>query len=212
MKDKKTIKPIITIAILLIIGIVIIVTNKFEYSVEYSKNVRLELYLAKSFEIDDVLEITNDVYENQNAIVQKSGPFQDTIAITVKSTTAEQNEEIVNKINEKYGTSLKTEDLNLYYNSNYRGRDIIEQYLTASIVAGIIILALFGIRYKKIGTWKVISSVITIFVCTQVLYLTLTSIFSMPINSITIASCIAVSIFCLIYLGSNYEKALNKPE
>lgn len=212
MKDKKTIKAIIAIVILLIIGIAIIVTKKFEYSVDYSKNVRIELYLGKSFEINDILEIANDVYENEKIIVQKAGPFQDTIAITVKSTTDEQNNKILNKINEKYETSITTEDLNLYYNSNYRGRDIIEQYLIAGMIAGIAILVIFVIRYKKIGILKVISSVIAIFICTQVLYLTLTSIFNMQINNITIASYIAILIFCLIYLSSNYEKALNKHE
>lgn len=212
MKDKTTIKAIIAIVILLIIGIAIIVTNKFEYSVDYSKNVRIELYLGKSFEINDILEIANDVYENEKIIVQKAGPFQDTIAITVKSTTDEQNDKILSKINEKYETSITTEDLNLYYNSNYKGRDIIEQYLIAGMIAGIAILVIFVIRYKKIGILKVISSVIAIFICTQVLYLTLTSIFNMQINNITIASYIAILIFCLIYLSSNYEKALNKHE
>lgn len=210
MKENKTLRLIIVVALLLAIGIGIIVINKFQYSLDYSKNVRLEIYLGKTFEVNDILSIANDVYDD--AIVQKAGPFQDTIAITVRSTSEEQNTEIINKINEKYETSFTVDDIVLYYNSNVRGRDQIELYIVVSIISGLIILLSFGVRYHKLGVVKILASVIGVTVGTQVLYLTLASICNMKINNVTIASGIAILIFCFMYLSANYEKALKKSE
>lgn len=212
MKDKRTLRGLIVILILLVVGIAIMATNKFQYSVDYSKNVRLEIALGKTFEINDILEIAQNIYEKEEVIIQKAGPFQDTIAITVKGTTEEKNNEIINKINEKYETELTAEDITLYYNSNIRGREEIEKYLLVSVIAGVGILTFFGIRYKKLGIGKVLGSVVCVAVGTQILYLTLMSICNMPINNITIASGIAILIFCFMYLSANYEKVINKAE
>lgn len=212
MKNNQTLRAIIVLVLLLVVGAGIMVMNKFQYDTNYSKNVRLEVYLGKNFEIKDMVEATNEIYENQQVIVQKAGPFEDTVAITVKETTEEQKEQLLQKINEKYGMTLTNENIASYYNSNVRGRDLIEPYIGVSIIAGVLILVFFGIRYHKLGVTKVLGSVVGIIVGTQILYLTLTSIFSMKVSNITIASGIAILIFCVMYLSANYEKAIKKAE
>lgn len=210
MKNNQTLRVIGVLILLLAIGIGIIAMNKFQYNVNYSKNVRLEIYLGKNFETNDILAMARNIYENQEVVVQKAGVFQDSIAITVKSVEEEQNAELISKINEKYETELTVEDIDIYYNSNVRGRDLIEPYLLVSTIAGLLILVFFAVRYYRLGILRVIGSLIGVGVGTQILYLTLMSICNMPVNSITIVSGIAILIFCMMYLSANYEKALKK--
>jgi len=208
MKENQTLKSIAVIIILAVIGIAIIVFNKFEFNVNYSKNVRLEINLGKSFEINDILEMANAIYTNGEAIVRKAGDYQETITITIKDYTDEQNEELINKINEKYETNLTTEDIVIYYNSNVRGSDLIKPFILSSGIAGALILMFFGIRYYKLGLVKVLGSSVGIVIGTQILYLTLTSIFRMQINEATISVGITIAMFCLMYLVATYERKL----
>ena len=211
MKSNK-IKGLIIIIALLLLGVVIIVLNKFAFSINYSKNVRLEIHLGKDFEISDVLALVSDVYKEQGAIVRKSGGFSDTITVTLRAISDEQNEEFVNKLNEKYETSFTTSDLNIYYNSNVRGTDMMKPYIAVSTIVAVIIIGYFAVRYRKIGMVRAILGPIMVGIGTQVLYLCLMSIFRMEINEGTIASGIAIIIFCLMYLINCYEKELKATE
>ncbi len=207
MKDNK-IKGLIIILALIVIGIVVIIVNKFEFNVNYSKNVRLEINMEKYFEVSDIIEITNEVYPNQDVIVKQAGLVGKTIAITLRDFTDEQNENLINKINEKFETSLTTDDIGIYYNSNVRGRDIIKPYITATLVFGIIILAFFAIKYKKLGITRTILSPIFVIIGTQVLYFFMVSIFRVSISESTVATAITIMLFCLMFLIHCFEKEI----
>lgn len=204
MKDNKY-KGLIIILALIIIGTVFIIINKFAFNVNYSKNVRFEIDLGKDFEISDILAITNEVYPNQDAIVRKAGAFSDILTITLRDFEEEQNENLINKINEKYETEFTTADIKIFYNSNVRGRDIIKPYITASLIFSIIILAFFGIKYKKLGILRTVLSPILVMVGTQVLYFFMISLFRVKINESTVAVGIAIILFCLTYLIHSFE-------
>lgn len=208
MKDNQTLKTLAVILIMIVIGIAIIAINKFQYNVNYSKNVRLEIDLHDEYSIGDIISIVNEVYEDQDAIVRKSENNDNVITVTVKSITDEQNEELINKINERYETTLTTDNIGLYYNSNVKVRDLIKPYLLPSGIAIVLILVFFAIRYNKLGALKIVCSTAVLIIFTLVLYLTLTSIFNMQINEASIGVGIAITTFCLMYLISNYEKEL----
>ena len=208
MKDAKKIKSIVAVIVLLLIGIFIIVFNKFSFNVNYSKNVRLEFDLGKEYAISDILLITNEVYNDQIPIVRKAGIYQETVDIILEQISDEKNEELINKINEKFETELTIEDINIYYNSNLKGRDLIKPFIVPGIIAFVLILVFYGIRYNKLGLFKVLAGVTGIGVGTQILYLSLLSIFEMQINEATIAVGITIVLFCFMYLIATFEKQL----
>ena len=210
MEKKRIIKLAVIFAIFAVIGILIIVLNKFEFNVNYSKNVRIELDLGKTFEVGEITEITNEIYKNGAVIVRSAGDYGETIAITVKDSTDEQNQELISKINEKYETSFTVDDLKLYYNSNVKGMDLINPYIVPSMVSGILILIFFGIRYRKLGVLKTLAAVLGIVLGTVILYMALSSIFKMEINEVSIAGGIAIAIFSLTYISSVFEKGLKE--
>lgn len=210
MDKNRIIKFAVIFAIFAVIGILIIVFNKFEFNVNYSKNVRIELDLGKTFDAGEITEITNEIYKNQLAVIRSTGNFGETISITVKDSTDEQNEELINRINEKYETDFSVADLKLYYNSNVKGIDLITPYIVPSIVAGVLILVFFGIRYRKLGILTIFASVLAIVIGTAILYMALSSIFKMEINEISIAGGFAIAIFSLTYIATVFEKRLEE--
>ena len=207
--DKKRILKYIAVSIALVaICVLIIVFNKFQFNVNYSKNVRIELDLDGTFEIGEIINITNEVFNGDVAIVRSAGDFGNVIAITVKDSTDEQNEALIAKINEKYEKNFTVDDLKLYYNSNVKGIDLIKPYIVPCIIAGALILVFFALRYRKLGILRTLASVIITAGGTILLYMALTSIFKMEVNEVTIASGLAIEIFCLMYMAVTYEKAL----
>ena len=208
MNKNHVIKLGIIFAIFVAISVLIIVLNKFEFNVNYSKNVRIELDMGGSFATGDIIAITNEVYKENQAIVRSSGDYNEILTITVKDSTEEQNQELIDKINEKYETSFETTDLKLYYNSSVKGMDLIKPYIIPSIISGILALVFFGIRYRKLGLVKILGSVVCMVFGTIILYMALSSLFRMEINEVSIAGGIAIAIFSLTYIAIYYEKML----
>ncbi len=210
MKEIKNIKAIAIIALLIIASIVTIAINPFKFNTNYSKNVRMEIDLEKEFNISDILAIANSIYTEETPIIRKAGAFEKTVSITVRDFTEEQNEKLINKLNEKYETELTAGDINIYYNSNVKGKDLIKPYIVPVIIAGIFILVFFGIRYRKIGLAKSVGGPIVIICATQLLYAFLINIFGMQINEATVIVSVTIGIFSLMYLTATYEKMINK--
>lgn len=210
MDKKRILRYVIVISAFALLSILIIVLNKFNFNVNYSKNVRLELNLSKSFEVNDIIGITSEVYNNQIPIVRSVGEFGETVAITVKDSTDEQNEQLIKKINEKYETEFAVEDLKIYYNSNVKGTDILSPYIIPSIISGLLILAFFAIRYRKLGIAKIMGVVLGTVLGTTLLYMALNSLFAMEVNEASIAGGLCVELFCVIYIAASYEKVLNQ--
>ena len=208
MDKKKTIRIICVAAVFALIGILIIVLNKFSFNVNYSKNVRLEVNLNQSFDLGDIIGITNEVFEGQVPIIRKGGSFDELVAITVKETSDEQNEALIEKINEKFEKEYSIEDLKVYYNSNVKGTDLISPFIGVGIIATLLILAFYILRYKRLGIVRIVISVLSIMLGAALLYAALTSLFYMEINEASIAMGIAIEIFCLSYIALTYEKEL----
>ena len=107
--------------------------------------------VAKEFEISDIKQITNEVMPNQPVIIQKVEVYEDTVSIISKDITDEQKSNLINKINEKYGTELSADSTQILTVPHTRGRDIIKPYIAPFLIATIIILIYMAIRYYKLG-------------------------------------------------------------
>ncbi|MBR6033397.1 MAG: hypothetical protein IKP28_01400 [Clostridia bacterium] len=206
MKDMNKLKVIVVAAVLIVAAIITVAVNPFKFNVNYSKNVRLEVYIEKDFEINDILSIVNSIYTNDDVIVRKAGALEKTASITLRDFTEEQNEKLISQLNEKYELKLTSEDIEIYYNSNVKGRDLIKPYIVATAIAGVLILAFFGVRYRKIGLAKSVGGTIAVVCLTQLLYTFLINIFGMYINEATIVVGITIGILCLMYLVATFEK------
>ena len=201
---------IILIALVIIAGIVIIAVEGFNFDLKYQDTQRVELYLKTEFNIADIRQITNEVFGNQKVMIQKVEVFEDSVSITTTSISDEQKNNLITKINEKYGTELATEDTTIENIGHTRGRDIIKPYIIPFAIAVIVVLVYLGIRYYKLVIVKVIGKSIGIMVLVQVLLFSIIAITRIPIGRLTMPMVILVYLLTLFGITNMFEKNLSK--
>lgn len=198
MKQKNTIILTVLIAIILIVGAIVIATKGLAFELKYQDSQKVELNIGKEFKTEDVKQITNEVFDNQPVKIQAIEVYKDAISITTTEISEEQKTNLVNKINEKYETELKSEDITIESISHTRGRDIIKPYITPFIIITIIILVYLMIRYYKLNSLKVLIESIGIIALSQMVLLGIMAITRMPIGEFTIPMVL------LVYMISTY--------
>ena len=201
---------IILIILVILAGIVMIAVKGFNFDLKYQDTQRVELYLQTEFNNADIKQITNEVFGNQKVMIQKVEVFEDSVSITTTSISDEQKNNLITKINEKYGTELTTEDTTIENIGHTRGRDIIKPYIIPFAIAVIVVLVYLGIRYYKLVIVKVIGKSIGIMVLVQVLLFSIIAITRIPIGRLTIPMVILVYLLTLFGITNMFEKNLAK--
>ena len=196
------------LAAIILVGLVIIFTMGFNFDLRFQATKKVELYLGKDFEISDIKQIAKETIPNQTIIIQKVEVFEDTVSIIAKEITEEQKQNLVTKVNEKYGTALSVEDTEIASIPNTRGRDLIKPYILPFVITTAIILIYMAARYKKIGAIKTVVKVSAILVIAQALLISLIAIARIPVGRLTMPMAITVYILTLAVLTTKYEKQL----
>lgn len=199
---------IVLIVLIVIAGIAMIAIKGFNFDLKYQDTQKVELYLETEFNISDIKQITNEVFPNQKIMIQRVEVFKDSVSITTTSISDEQKNNLVTKINEKYGTEIKSEETEIENIPHTRGRDIIKPYIIPFAIAVIATLVYIGIRYYKLNTAKVILKSIGILLLSQVLLFSVIAIIRIPIGRLTIPMVILVYLLTLFGMTSRFEKNL----
>ena len=198
----------IILAIIIIAGLGITFTLGFNFDLRMQETKKVELYLENSFEIADIKNITNEVFPNQEVMMQKVEVYEDTVSIITKEITEEQKQTLINKINEKYGIELTADSTEIVTIPHTRGRDLLKPYVMTFSIATIIILAYMMIRYRKLGTIKTLLKVLFISVIAQVTLFSVIAITRIPIGRLTMPMVIIVYLFTLLGMTTKLEKQL----
>ncbi len=201
---------IILVLLVIIAGIVMIAVKGFNFDLKYQDTQRVELYLKTEFNTSDIRQITNEVLGNQKVMIQKVEVFEDSVSITTTSISDEQKNNLIMKINEKYGTELTADDTTVEHIGHTRGRDIIKPYIIPFAIAVIIVLIYLGIRYYKLTIAKVIAKSIGIMALAQILLFSIIAITRIPIGRLTIPMVILVYLLTLYGITTKFEKDLSK--
>ena len=199
---------IIIMIIVIVAGIIVIGTKGFNFDLKYEKSQKIELYLEQEFEIDDIKAITNEVMPGKQVIIQKVEVFEDTISIIAKEITDEEKSSLITKINEKYGTELSADSVEIENIPHTRGRDIIMPYVVPFIIATVIILVYMAVRYHKLGSVKVIAKVIGVNILTQIILMSVIAITRIPFGRLTIPMVLVVYLLTMIGMTTKFEKQL----
>ena len=91
---KKNITNIVIILAIVAVGIAIMAFAHFNWSLYYSKNVRVEIYLGEKFEIATVANYIQEILPEQEVIVETAGAFKDTISFSTTQISDEQVQQI----------------------------------------------------------------------------------------------------------------------
>lgn len=207
---KKTKLICIVLAIVIIAGIAVVATMGFNIQLDMQNNNIIELNIEKDFEISDIKNITNEIFGNQEVIIQKVEVFEDTVSITAKEITDEQKKQIIDKVNEKYGTELNSDNIEIQYIPNMKLKDLVKPYIFAFSLSSVLIILYMMIRYKKLGAIKILLKTICSIIIAQAALLSIIAITRVPVGRLTIPMVIIVYIVTLFALTNNFENKLTE--
>lgn len=206
---KKTNKILILLMILIIIaGILMIIFKGFNFDLKYQDTKQIEFGLDKQFSISDIKAITDEVLNNEPVLIRKVEVYEDAVNITAREITDEQKANIITKVNEKYGTDLNADEIEIVTVAHTKGRDIIMPYVVPFIIATIIILIYMMIKYYKLNSGKVLLKIIGIIILTQVLLFSIMAITRIPIGRLTIPLVLTVYMLTLVWYTTKLENQL----
>jgi hypothetical protein len=198
----------ILIAIVIIAGIVVGYTAKFKFSLAYDDSIRVEMYIGKDYTKADVEAIAKEAFGTKEVLIQKIEFFNDSVAITVRESNDEKLNNLVAKVNEKYGTTLAKEDLTVVDVPHYRGRDIMSNYIVPIAISAVLIIVYSIIRFRKIELAKVVAKLLIWPIIVEALYLSILAIARIPISYYTLPLGIILAVITLTIITYKNEKKL----
>lgn len=207
LTENKKLKTIVIVLIILA-GIIMVAVKGFNFDLKYKNAQSVELYLQKEFNDDDIKSITNEVFGKQKVMIQKVEVYEISVLITTSSISDEQKNDLITKINEKYETELKAEDINVNEVAHTQGRDIIKPYVEPFLIAIIATLIYMGVRYYKLSIIKVELKTIFSLALAQIILFSVIAITRIPVGRITIPMVIVIYLLTLYGITTNLEKSL----
>ena len=204
MKVMKRVVSILLIC-LLIAGIIVIAVKGFNVGLKYSENTQIAINIGKTFEINDIKQITSEVFKGQRVIIQKVELYEDMVQITVKEASEGQINELNTKINEKYELENSIDDVEVVQNANVRLRTLIKPYILPISILSIVTILYAMIVYRKQGILYVLYTTAMAIVAPQAILSSLYAVTRIPINRLTsiieVVVYIASITITMIYFG-----------
>ena len=198
---------------IIIVGIIVVATVGLKADIIYSKNVELDVYVGKTIERKDIENIVSEVFPNERVIINEIELFEDMFSVTLADTRTEDElnskiEELVTKVNDKYGTELENDDITIRHNPKVKLSSIVWPYAVTIGISMVIILIYVGIRYKKLGAIKTIITYIISIFAIEMIYLSILAIIRYPINRLVIPLGLLLLVTVVTALGFINEKKL----
>lgn len=207
-QDSKKILGMVLVLVI-IIGIIMVALKGFAFDLSYQDAKRVEFAINQKFEISDIRQITDEVFQNKKVVIQKVEVFEDAVSILTKEITDEQKQQLIDKVNEKYGTEFTQEEIEVISVDHVRGRDFIKPYILPFVIASILALAYMSVRYHSIGIGKVIFNTVVIVVVSQLVLASVIAIARIPVGRLTIPMVIVVYLASLFGCAGRFERILD---
>lgn len=207
-------KVILAVLICIILaGIAVIATIGVKADIIYSKNVQLNVYLNKTFEDSDIKQILQQVFQNERFIMKDVEIFKDEFTVLLKDNRTEEElntkvQELVQKLNEKYELELKEENIEIMHNPKVKLSSIILPYVVPIAISMIILFVYVGIRYKKLGTVKIIFTYLISIIALEMLLISIIAITRYQINQLIVPLALLLLIVEITIFGLINEKKL----
>lgn len=206
------IEKILLLGIILVIiaGVVVVALKGFNVSLLFEQHENIKLVIGKEININDVKDICKDVFKDKKAVVREMEMFNDAVNIDVETITDEEKQNLVNKINEKYGTDFTVETINIKTNANIRLRDIVRPYIVPLVISAIIIVAYMVIRFNKIRPTILLGKITGVIVFTELVLASIISIARIPVTPVLINVMIALAVFELVLYIDYTERNIRR--
>lgn len=201
-------KILAILGVVILVGIIIVTIFGFNVDWSYKNYNLVTIKIGQEFNNDDIKAITKEVFAKKHVEIQVNGTYNDELVLKVSEISEEQKEQLKNKINEKYGKELTTEDIQVDYVPSFRLRDLVKPYLPMIAISFAVVLIYMLVRYKQIGLVKVLANVVCLPILAEALFATLISITRFPVNRLIVPVGMVIYLAIITFLASCYEKQL----
>ena len=195
--NKKSI--ILAVIILIIIsGVVTIFVKGFEKSIEYTKRTRLEIFIGKGYEKEDILAIADESFSSNKISFVEMEKTNQLAGINIKEYTNEELDSFKNKISEKY--QIDSKELEVYEISvpETSINTIVEPYILPTIL--VTVISMIYIMLRNIKNNGIILSVKILGKLVLVLgtYFAVIALFRLPIEIYTMPVALLMYVITLL--------------
>ena len=194
MKTKNIILYIV-ICLIVIAGIAVWNAKGFKSELQYSSRDQMQLSKSTEIKISDMQGIASEVLEGKRFFVQPVEIFGNAVSIVADEITEEEKTKIVEKFNEKYGTSIDSSIIDIQHIPATRVIDVIKPFILPGILTLAIILLYFLIRFKNIGWEQILLKTLLVPVVAELLMFSIMAIIRIPFGRLAIA--LGVGLYCI---------------
>jgi len=202
-------KVFVGLSIVILIGIIVVAIFGFNVDYGYKNYHLVDVKIGQDFNIKDIEAITNEVFPKEKLEIHKAGVYEDNLVIKVTEISDEQKNTLNTKINEKYGLENKVEEIDVHYIPNFRLRDIVKPYILPMLAFTVIILGYMAIRFKKLGSMKVVLQTVILSAIAMLLYGVVIAITRYPVNRVVLPVGVIIYITIISILNGMFEKQVN---
>ena len=201
-------KKIILLGLILLIiaGIVVVALKGVNVSLLLHQHESVNLFIAKKVELTDMKNICKEVFNNKKVVVREIELFNNSINIAAETITDDEKENLIKKVNEKYGTEFSVENIEVKTNSNIRVRDLVRPYVKPVIISIALIIVYMIIRFRKMNTCRLLAKIFGIVTLTEAVIASLIAICRVPLSPIIINIMAVIAIVELIVYINKIEK------
>lgn len=207
MRDKQKLGAII-IVIILIIGIAMVAMYGYNFSVEYDKSKKIQIYLGQDFNTTDIRNVAELSFPNKSIEIQKVDLFNDTVIINVKQATDEELNTLVRNINSVYELDYEVDDLLIVDVPHTQFIDIVKPYLLPIGIGLLISIAYIAVRYRKLGIARVIFQPLFVIAVSEAVLFSIFAITRFPIGRFTMPLALIVFVISLTTIVGKYENKM----
>lgn len=202
-------KKIILLGLILLIiaGGVVVLLKGFKVDMLYQQHVSFDILVGKEINLNEFKQICKEVFGSKKFVVRYVETFGDSVNISIESITDEEKQNLVNKVNEKYGTSITVNSIEVNNNPNIRLRDLVRPYVKPVIISVALIVVYLVIRFRKQPWYSVLGKLCLWVVLVEAVLVSIIAIFRVPLSPtiVNILACIPL-IITVIYTEKLKEK------
>ena len=209
MKNRNLIIYIV-ICLIIIAGVAVWEAKGFRTEMQFAPRKQIELTNYTGIEISDIEGIAKEVLGDTKFMVQPVETFGNAVVIEAKEITEEQRNNIVTKFNEKYGTEVKSENIEIKDIPFTRIKDVIKRFIVPGICTLGIVLVYFIFRFRKIGWKKVTMKTLLLPAVAELLLFSIISIIRLPFSRLSVTCGIGLYLISIIFLTVMFENERNR--
>ena len=189
---------LIIIILIILSGIITLCVAGFEKSTAYKAGTRIEVYIPKGYEKQDVVNIAKESFSRKLSF-EEVEKLNQVAAIKLQNYTEEELETFKTKISEKYDIDIDSLELQEIPLPTTRISTAITPYVFSTVLVTVLALIYMVFRnLKSENKWKIILDIIIKLVVTLGLYFSLILILRIPFGTYTMPLALAIYIIILI--------------